>query len=130
MTPSKTTPSRSKKLSIYLVINFLIVAFMLAAVPLIRSGQANYLPHAQVDKKFVVTAIASEHPESMNDALKSTEVYRANGYQSIVGMMDIMQIGAIILALLFALNGFVLFRLRQQHQELQQLRTVSVPLHS
>jgi len=127
MTPTNTPPARNKTLGIYLVVNFLIVAFMLAAVPLIRSGQASYIPHANVDKQFVVTAIASEHPESMNDALKTTEIYRANGYQSIVGMMDIMQVGAGALALLFAVNGIVLFRLRHQHQELVQLRAVASP---
>lgn len=131
MTPTKNTPNRSKQLSIYLVINFLIVAFMLAAVPLIRSGQSAYLPHADVDKNFVVTAIASEHPERIEDALKSTEIYRATGYQSIVGMMDVMQMGAIVLALLFALNGFILFRLRQQHRELVELQSVvATPAHS
>lgn len=135
MTPiptiTPTTPAPKKKFSIYLITNFLLVAFMLAAVPLIRTGQARFIPHAAIDREFVVEAIASEHPESVNEALKATEVYRASGYRNVVDIMDVMQIGAIALALLFALNGFVLFRLGQQRRELQiQLQGPSFPQHS
>ena len=113
MNQSQESPAQKKRINFYLVSNFAFVILMLAAIPFIRSGQAGYIPHAKIDKQFVVNAITSENPESMPDALKTTEIYRASGYESIVGMMDLMQIGAIALALLFAVNGFVLFRLRQ-----------------
>lgn len=132
MTPTKNSSNRSNraKLSVYLTINFLIVAVMLGTVALIRSGQNAYLPHADINKEYVVSAIASEQPEVMNDALKSTEVYRATGYQSIISMMDTMQAVAIVLALFFALNGFVLFRLRQQNLELTELRSMAAAARS
>lgn len=132
ITPTKPTrkkPALKKPFSIYLVTNFLLVAFMLAAVPLIRTGQARYIPHAEIDRQFVVEAIASEHPESMPEALKATEVYRATGFRNVVDMMDVMQIAAIVLALLFALNGIVLYRLTQQRKALD-LQAVSFPQHS
>jgi TctA family transporter len=112
---SKTTPpaTRNKRLSIYLISNFCFVLFMLAAIPFIRSGQARFLPHATINKEYVSETLTHGTAEDIDTALKTTEVYRAAGYQDLVGMMDLMQVTALVLALLFVVNGFVLFRLRQ-----------------
>ena len=120
---SQTTPpaTRNKRLSFYVISNFCFVVVMLAAIPFIRSGQARFLPHATINKEYVSETLTHGTVEDIDRALKTTEVYRAAGYQDLVGMMDLMQLSAIMLALLFVVNGFVLFRLRQPEQ---------VPAHS
>jgi len=113
MTTETTPATRNKRLTIYLISNFCFVLFMLAAIPLIRSGQAGFAPHAQVNRQFVASTLATGTPEDIDHALKSTEICRASGYESLVGLMDLMQMSAVALALLFVVNGFVLFRFRQ-----------------
>lgn len=115
---SKMTPAtRNKRLSFYLISNFCFVVVMLAAIPFIRSGQARYAPHSEVDKEFVVETLAHGTPEDIDTALKTTELYRAAGYENLVGMMDLMQATAIAMAVLFVVNGLVLFRLRLPVEE-------------
>lgn len=113
MKSESTPPARNKLLTMYLVSNFCFVLLMLAAILLIRSGQTSFLPHAKIDREFVSDTLANGTAKDIDHALKATEVYRAAGYESLVGMMDLMQVTALVLALLFVINGFVLFRLRQ-----------------
>ena len=113
MTSVNSPATRNKRFTVYFISNICFVLFMLAAIPLIRSGQAHFLPHAKIDKEFVSRTLTNGTPESIDQALKTTEVYRAAGYSNLVEMMDLMQVGAIALATLFIVNGFVLFRLRQ-----------------
>lgn len=112
MTSKKSPTARDKRFTIYFASNIFFVLFMLAAIPLIRSGQARFLPHSKIDREYVANTLTHGTPESIDQALKSTEIYRAAGYTNLVDMMDLMQVGAIAMAALFVVNGFVLFRLR------------------
>ena len=113
MTSTTSPTARNKRFTIYFVSNICFVLFMLAAIPLIRTGQARFVPHAEVNREYVAQTLASGTPEEIDHALKSTEVYRAAGYRNLIVMMGLMQISAVALAVLFIVNGVVLFRLRQ-----------------
>ena len=111
MTPTDPT---KKRLSLYLICNCCFLAFMIAASFLIRSGQTAYSPYTNIDKEFVRGVIASGETEKAWDALKTTEVARAEGYQGVVSMMDLMLIASIVMALFFVVNGYVLYQLRRR----------------
>jgi hypothetical protein len=110
MTPSNS-PSK-KRISLYYLCNCLFLVFMVVAAFMIRSGQADYLPHASVDKQFVQDVIATGETENAWNALKTTEIARAEGFRGMVTMMDLMQSATIVMALFFVLNGYFLFKLR------------------
>lgn len=101
-----------KRLSLYFICNCAFLVVLIAAGFSIRSGQAAYTPYANIDKQFVRTVIASGDTEKAWDALKTTEVARAEGFQGIVSMMDLMLAATLVMALFFVANGYMLFKLR------------------
>jgi hypothetical protein len=109
---TSTTSTHSKRLSVYFICNCAFLVLMLAAGFMVRSGQASYMPHTTVDKQFVRNIIASGETEVAWNALKNTEYLRAEGFQGIVSMMDLMQIATLIMAVFFIVNGYFLFKLR------------------
>src|SRR6056297_3314356 len=106
------TDKTRKRLSLYFICNCCFLVVMIAAGFSIRSGQAAYTPYTSIDKQFVRTVIASGDTERAWDALKTTEVARAEGFQGIVSMMDLMLLATLVMALFFIVNGYLLFRLR------------------
>lgn len=109
---TSTTSTQSKRLSLYFICNCAFLALMLAAGLMVRSGQASFIPHTTVDKQFVTNVIASGETEAAWDALKTTEIARAEGFSGMVSMMDLMQVATLIMATFFIVNGYFLFKLR------------------
>ena len=111
MTP--TTPTK-KRISLYFICNCCFLVFMITAGFMIRSGQAAYMPHTAIDKQFVRSVIASGEPEAAWNALKHTELARAEGFRGMVTMMDLMQMATIVMAVFFLVNGYFFFKMRGQ----------------
>ena len=109
---SQSNPTSQKRLSHCFLCNCAFLVFMVAAGFVIHSGQSRYLPHSSVDKQHVKNVIASGETEAAWDALNYTETARASGFQSVVTMIDLMQIATVVIALFFILNCYFLFRLR------------------
>lgn len=109
---SQNNPTSRKRLSLYFICNCAFLVLMVSAGFMIRSGQSQFIPHTSVDKQYVRTVIASGETEAAWDALKYTETARASGFQSVVTMMDLMQVATIVMALFFILNCYFLLRLR------------------
>ena len=109
------TPKTRKRLSLYFICNCAFLIVMVAAGLFIRSGQAAYTPYTDIDKQFVRTVIASGDTEKAWEALKTTEIARAEGFKGMVSMMDLMLIATLIMALFFVVNGYLLFRLRGEN---------------
>ena len=107
-----TSTKTRKRLSLYIICNCAFLVVMIVAGFSIRSGQAAYAPYTTIDKQFVRTVIASGDTEKAWTALKTTEVARAEGFQGVVSMMDLMLIATLIMALFFVVNGYLLFKLR------------------
>lgn len=112
MTPTTTTPVRSKHITFYFIGNLCIAFLMLFALPVIHNGQKGFLPYTEIDKEYVNNVIGSGEAEYMNKALKTTESARAMAYDSQVSTMSLMRYAVVGLAALFLLNSFLLYRLR------------------
>lgn len=117
--PNPTTTRR--RISLFLIFNCAFLVFMVATAFLIRSGQRGFAPHSGIDRQYVQGVIETGSTEHAWEALKTTEVARATGFQSVVTMMDFMQITSVAMAVFFCFNGIILFRLRSAF--------ASAPLH-
>ena len=113
MNRQRNTLYRPIRFAIFLAGNLAIAIYMLVSVVLIRNGQEEFKAHAKIDREYVDTVIGSGEAERVNKALKITEVARAYAYKDYVSLMTVLQFGAGAVAVLFFLNTFFLFRLRQ-----------------
>ena len=102
-------PTRLKRPTAILLGNLVLAIFMLAAIPFIRNGQSDFAHFAELDHHYVTGILADGRVESLQDALKQTEVARALGHKEHVVTLGLMQLGAIVLAALFLLNALVLY---------------------
>jgi hypothetical protein len=93
---------------------------MLAALPVIHTGQKRFAPYAELDKNYVNAAISSGESEFMHKALKTTETARAMAHESHLVTMTLMQLAAGALAIMFAFNSFFMFR--------QQREPIPIPI--
>ncbi len=122
MTSTTSTPTEKSsrtRLPLVLITNLCVAVCMLVAVPVIYKGQQGFVPHAVVNKEYVNAAISSGEADFMNNALKTTEIARAMAHDNHVSTMAIMQMTVALLAVLFFLNSFYLFRLHRQPQPVQ-----------
>jgi hypothetical protein len=125
MTATTTTTPRSstrRKIPLVLITNTLLAVFMLAALPVIYKSQQGFAPYAQVDKEYVKSAISSGETDYMHSALQTTEIARAMAHGSHLSTMTLMQYAVGILAALFILNSFYLFRLHRRPEPVQAVR--------
>lgn len=127
MTATTTTPSVSpvttsapapsparRKFPLVLVTNLCAAFLLLGALPIIYNGQQGFVPHAVVNKEYVNVAIASGEADFMHKALKTTEIARAMAYDDHLATMSVMQAAVGVLAVLFLLNSYFLFRMHRQ----------------
>lgn len=114
MNDRPTASKPSQKLNLYLFLNVILVLAILATIPLIRTGQDNYEPHAVVDREYVKQVIATGQQDHVNSALKLTEISRAVAYHDYVNMLTVMQVVAVLLAIMVVGNILILSRMRQQ----------------
>ena len=98
-----------KRPAAFLLGNLAMAIFMLAAIPFIRSGQSDFATFAQLDQNYVTAVLADGRVESLQDALKQTEVARALGHKEHVATLGVLQLAAIFVAALFFLNSLVLY---------------------
>jgi hypothetical protein len=113
-TPSAQPPSPRKRLPLVLITNICVAVVLLAAIPVIYSGQQGFVPHAVVNKEYVNAAISSGEADFMHNALKSTEIARAMAHDNHLSTMTIMQVTIGTLAVIFFLNSFFLLRFHRQ----------------
>lgn len=106
--------SAKKRLPLLLITNILFAVFLLAALPIIYQGKQGFAPHADINKEYVNTAISSGQADFMHKALKTTEIARAMAHESHLSTMTLMQVTVGLLAALFFLNSFILFRIHRQ----------------
>ena len=74
----------------------------------------NFYLKGNINKEYVDTAIGSGQADFMNKALQTTEIARAMAHDSHVSTMTIMKFSVGVLAVLFFLNSFYLFRLQRE----------------
>jgi len=103
-----------RKFSYFLLLNVVLAIALLSAVPLLRTGQDSYEPHASIDHEYVKNVIAGGQPEVVNTALKLTEYSRAVAYSDYVKMLTVMQVIACLLAVMVVANIFIFSKARQQ----------------
>lgn len=117
MTEPASSSKPPRKISYYLLLNIVLAAALVAAIPLIRSGQHNYEPHAVVDREYVKQVISSGHQEEISTALKLTEISRAVAYNDYVQMLTVMQVVAALLVVMVIGNILMLVRVRTLQRE-------------
>jgi len=113
MTSSKPPRYRPVRFAILLAGNLCLTLYMLFTIPMIQHGSRGFAPHTDIDKDYVNAVIRSGEAEGMHKALKITEIARAGAYRDYVDMMKILQFAAGALAVLFLVNTFFLFRMRE-----------------
>ena len=107
-----SAPKSTRKLNYYLLLNLVLVAALVAAIPLIRSGQDNYEPHAVVDRDYVKGVISTGEQAEISTALKLSEIARAVAYKDYVEMLTVMQVVAALLVVMVVGNILMLVRIR------------------
>ncbi|NNC88601.1 MAG: hypothetical protein HKN82_09110 [Akkermansiaceae bacterium] len=98
-----------KRPTAFLLGNLAFAIFMLVAIPFIRSGQSDFASYAKLDKDYVQAVLADGRVESLQDALKQTEVARALGHKEHVATLGVLQLATILLAVLFFVNAMMLY---------------------
>ncbi len=127
MSEQPTPKYRPTRFAFFIAGNLALALFMLVALVFLQSGQKGFLPYTSIDKDYVNGVIASGEAATMHKALKITEIARAGAYEDYVSMMSLLQLAAIALAALFAMNTYFLIRLRTPLKAMQPVAGDSLP---